>query len=125
MPSNWEGFGYAAVEAMAAEKAVIATHVSSLPEIIEDGKTGLLVPPRAPKLLADAMIALVDNPRLRSSMGKAGARKAEIAFSLSSMISGVESVLLDAAGIPRDGVREAHAVRPATSVWRLLYHWLL
>ena len=71
------------------------------------------------------MITLIDDPRLRVSMGKAGARKTYSVFSLSSMISGVESVLIDAARTPRDGLRGAHAVRPATSGWRLLYHWLL
>jgi glycosyltransferase involved in cell wall biosynthesis len=125
MPSNWEGFGYSAVEAMAAEKAVVATHVSSLPEIVEDGRTGLLVPPRAPILLAGAMIALVEDPALRIAMGKAGALKAGTAFTLTSMISRFESVLLEAARMPLDGARGEHARRPAPAGWRLLYHWLL
>ena len=125
MPSNWEGFGYAAVEAMAAGKAVIASHVSSLPEIVEDRRTGILVPPRAPEQLADAMATLVDDPALRSSMGKAGAAKAESVFSLGAMVGNVESLLVQAASGSRAS-REPHDTRPAPATgWRLLYHWLL
>jgi glycosyltransferase involved in cell wall biosynthesis len=125
MPSNWEGFGYAAVEAMAAGKAVIASHVSSLPEIIEDRRTGILVPPRAPEQLADAMAALVDNPGLRSSMGKAGAARVENVFSLSTMVANVETLLLQAAAYS-PASREPEDPRPAPATgWRLLYHWLL
>jgi glycosyltransferase involved in cell wall biosynthesis len=123
MPSNWEGFGYAAVEAMAAGKAVIGSHVSSLPEIIDDRRTGLLVPPRSPEMLADAMVTLVDNPRLRSSMGKAGARKVENVFSLPTMVAHVEALLLEAAG-PSGARRPGSNGRPAVG-WRVLYHWLL
>ena len=125
MPSNWEGFGYAAVEAMAAGKAVVASHVSSLPEIIDDRKTGLLVPPRSPELLAEAIVTLVDNPQLRNSMGKAGAIKAENVFALSTMIGNIEALFLDAAGISRQEGAGRTSTRPAVAGWRLLYHWLL
>jgi glycosyltransferase involved in cell wall biosynthesis len=125
MPSNWEGFGYAAVEAMAAGKAVIASNVSSLPEIIEDRTTGLLVPPRSPERLADAMVTLVDNPRLRNSMGRAGARKVKNVFSLPTMVENVESLLAEAASLPRKEGRPHNAPRSLAAGWRLLYHWLL
>jgi len=125
MPSNWEGFGYAAVEAMAAGKAVIASHVSSLPEIVDDRRTGLLVPPRSPELLADAMITLVDNPQLRNSMGKAGAHKVENVFTLSTMVANFETLLLEAASLSRAAGGETHPARSPVAGWRLLYHWLL
>ena len=124
MPSNWEGFGYAAVEAMAAGKAVIASNVSSLPEIVDDHRTGLLVPPRSPGRLADAIVTLVDNPKLRDSLGKAGARKAGNVFSLTTMAAHVESLLLEASG-SRAGKQSAGSARPPVAGWRLLYHWLL
>ena len=92
MASNWEGFGYSAVEAMAAGRPVIATNVSSLPEIVQDGMTGLLVPPRAPQKLADAMLTLADDVMLRESLGKAGARRVEEVFPLSAMLDKVESL---------------------------------
>lgn len=125
MPSNWEGFGYAAVEAMAAGKAVIASHVSSLPEIVDDRRTGLLVPPRSPELLADAMVTLVDNPQLRNSMGKAGARKVESVFTLPTMVGNFETLLLEAARLPLGAGGRTHPVRASVAGWRLLYHWLL
>jgi glycosyltransferase involved in cell wall biosynthesis len=125
MPSNWEGFGYAALEAMAAGKAVVASHVSSLPEIIDDRRTGLLVPPRSPERLADAMVTLVDNPQLRDSMGRAGARKVENVFTLSTMVANVESLLMEAAGPRRAAGQERIPARSPAAGWRLLFHWLL
>jgi glycosyltransferase involved in cell wall biosynthesis len=125
MPSNWEGFGYAAVEAMAAGKAIVASHVSSLPEIIDDRRTGLLVPPRSPEMLADAMVTLVDNPQLRTSMGKAGARKVENVFTLSTMVANVETLLLEAASLPRTAGGGGNFARSHSAGWRLLSHWLL
>jgi glycosyltransferase involved in cell wall biosynthesis len=125
MPSNWEGFGYAAVEAMAAGKAVVASHVSSLPEIIDDRRTGLLVPPRSPDKLADAMVTLVDNPQLRNSMGQAGARKVENVFSLSTMVTNIESLLLEAARLPRSVEQPQIPARSPAAGWRLISHWLL
>jgi len=124
MPSNWEGFGYAAVEAMAAGKAVVASHVSSLPEIVDDHRTGLLVPPRSPERLADAMVTLMDNPKLRDSMGQAGARKVENVFSVTTMAANVESLLLEAS-TARTEVQPARTARSSVAGWRLLYHWLL
>ncbi len=125
MPSNWEGFGYAAVEAMAAGKAVVASHVSSLPEIVDDHRTGLLVPPRSPERLADAMVTLVDNPELRDSMGMAGARKVESVFTLATMASNVETLFLDAASHSREARRSGDSPRAVAAGWRLLYHWFL
>ncbi len=124
MPSNWEGFGYAAVEAMAAGKAVVASNVSSLPEIVEDHRTGLLVPPRSPEKLADAMVTLVDNPKLRDALGKAGARKAGNDFSVATMTAHVESLLLEASGSPAE-MQGGGSLRPSGAGWRHLYHWLL
>ncbi|HUI09030.1 MAG TPA: glycosyltransferase family 4 protein [Bacteroidota bacterium] len=125
LPSNWEGFGYAAVEAMAAGKAVVASHVSSLPEIVDNHRTGLLVPPRSPERLADAMVTLVDNRRLRNEMGKAGARKVENVFSLPTMIANFELLLQEAASFRRSQPgRTGTSVSSPLAGLRLLYHLL-
>lgn len=72
MPSIWEGFGVAAVEAQAMEIPVIATKVGGIPEIVRDGITGILVEPRSPEQLATAIIELIENPEKRKEMGKEG-----------------------------------------------------
>ena len=72
MPSLEEGFPIAALDAMAAGLPVVATSVGGVPELIEDGKTGWLVPPRDAEALASRLRLLLCNPELRLSMGAAG-----------------------------------------------------
>ncbi|SKA93867.1 Glycosyltransferase involved in cell wall bisynthesis [Paucidesulfovibrio gracilis DSM 16080] len=72
LPSLWEGFGYALVEAMAMELPVAAFSVSSNPEVVADGVTGLLTPPKDETALADSLERLLQNAELRRSMGQAG-----------------------------------------------------
>lgn len=56
IPSRWEGFGLVALEAMRASRAVIATHVGGLPEVVDHGRTGWLVPPEDRAALRDALL---------------------------------------------------------------------
>ncbi|MEX2007811.1 MAG: glycosyltransferase family 4 protein [Candidatus Levyibacteriota bacterium] len=72
MPSLRESFGVAALESQALEVPVVASRVGGTPEVIRDGETGFLVPPRDEKLLAEAMIKLLSDKELRLRMGKAG-----------------------------------------------------
>ena len=72
MPSFYESFGIACLEAMAFGLPVVATRVGGLPEVIEDGVTGLLVPPGDADALAQAMIRLLSDADLRRRMGQAG-----------------------------------------------------
>jgi glycosyltransferase involved in cell wall biosynthesis len=72
MPSTWEGFGVAAAEASAAGLPVVATNVYGIPDVVRDGDTGLLTPPRNPVALAKAIGRLVEDPRMRARMGAAG-----------------------------------------------------
>lgn len=72
MPSHAEGFGLAAAEALACEVPVIAGDASSLPEIVIDGQTGLLVPPGDSNALCQAMVLLLDDPDLARRLGRAG-----------------------------------------------------
>jgi glycosyltransferase involved in cell wall biosynthesis len=66
-----EGMSNAVLEYMAAGKAVVATAVGANPELIEDGVTGLLVPPNDANALAGAVQRLVDEPGLRARLGAA------------------------------------------------------
>ena len=79
-PSDEEGLGIAIVEAMAVCLPVVATAVGGIPEIVEDGKTGLLVPPRDVARLTEAMVTLAENPLLRTRMGSAGRHVVEQKF---------------------------------------------
>ncbi len=97
MPSLWEGFGYAALEAMAAGKPVIASNTSSLPEIVEDQSTGLLVPPNSARDLASAIMSLAINRPLQQAFGKAGRERACRMFSLTRMVEETEGFFADVA----------------------------
>lgn len=75
LPTLWEGFSVAVLEAMAHGKAVIASRVGGVPEVVDDGVTGLLVPPADPAALAAAIGRLLEQPAERHAMGLAGQRK--------------------------------------------------
>lgn len=68
-PSLYEGFGLAVLEAMAMGKPVIASAVGGLPELIEDGISGLLIPPDDPDAIADAILNLINNHIERNEIG--------------------------------------------------------
>jgi len=70
LPSYSETFGLVLIEAMAMEKPVVATSAGGVPEIVENGRDGLLIPPRDEKALADAINMLLDDPSLRISLSR-------------------------------------------------------
>jgi glycosyltransferase involved in cell wall biosynthesis len=79
-PSLSESFGVAVVEAMASGLPVVATDVDGFREVVADGETGTLVPPRAPEAMAEALLELADNPALRLEMGAKGRKRAEALY---------------------------------------------
>jgi glycosyltransferase involved in cell wall biosynthesis len=81
-PARWEGFGLALLEAMLASLPVVATDVSSIPEIVVDGETGLVVPPDEPDALANAIGSVLDDP---DDFGAAGRRRVRVEFSVARM----------------------------------------
>ncbi len=78
--SNSEGFGVAVIEACACSKPVVVSNVGGLPEIVEDGVNGFVVPPRNPEKTAEAIEKLILNPELRNRMGQAGRKKVELYY---------------------------------------------
>jgi glycosyltransferase involved in cell wall biosynthesis len=75
LPSFAEGLPVVLMEAMAKSLAVVSTHVMGIPELVEHGVNGILVPPGCPESLADALAALAADPDRRSSMGERGREK--------------------------------------------------
>ena len=84
--SDWEGLPYSILEAMAARLPVIATRVGGIPDLIVEGSTGRLIPPRDPAALADALTELADEPARALAYGQAGLERASRAFSLERML---------------------------------------
>jgi glycosyltransferase involved in cell wall biosynthesis len=80
--SHYESFGRTLIEAMACEVAVVATAVGGIPEVIDNGRTGLLVPPADPTALATAVCTLLDDPDLRRSLSRSGRLSAIAQFGL-------------------------------------------
>lgn len=85
VPSLNEGMGKVAVEAMAAGRPVVGSCVVGIQDVVEDGRTGLLVSPGDPRALAHAMIRLLGRPDLREAMGNA-ARLRATQFDIAKMI---------------------------------------
>ncbi len=81
VPSHREGFGISVLEAAAAGVPGVATRIYGLTDAVEDEGTGLLVPPRDPAALADAIAALLRDPARRRAMGTAARERALRSFS--------------------------------------------
>jgi glycosyltransferase involved in cell wall biosynthesis len=82
VPSLIEPLGNATLEAMAAGRPVVGSRVGGIPEMIVDGKTGVLVPPSDPVALAAALERLADSPDLRAQYGDAARQRADSHFGL-------------------------------------------
>lgn len=80
-PSVYEPFGIINLEAMACETAVVATEVGGIPEVVEHGRTGLLVEPGNSGQLLEAIVTLLDSPETAKKMGLAGRARVEQYFS--------------------------------------------
>jgi len=84
-PARDEGFGLVVVEAAAAGLPIVASEVGGIPEIIQHGVNGLLVPPGDPQALAQAIQKLIDDPQMARSLGDAARQTAFERFSAEAM----------------------------------------
>lgn len=92
MPTLDEGFGMAALEAMAAGLPVVATAVGGLPEVVVDSQTGYLVPPSDVAALTEHLGLLIRDPQLRRSMGAAGRDRVREHFTLDRMVMQIAAI---------------------------------
>ncbi|NTW05058.1 MAG: glycosyltransferase [Peptococcaceae bacterium] len=92
VPSLWEGFGLTALEAMAVGIPVVATSVGGLPEIVEHGSTGLLVPPADTAALAKSIVWIIDHPLEAREMAAAAKSVVEKKFTAAAMARKTEGI---------------------------------
>jgi len=92
LPSEMEGMPITILEAMAASLPVVATTVGAVPDVVQDGVTGLLIPPKHGEALERALLKLAEEPGLRKAMGEAGRRRLLENFSLEAMTAAYERI---------------------------------
>lgn len=90
LPSLFEGMPNAVMEAMALEKAVIATDVNGVNELVVNRKTGIIIPPKDSKKLAEEIDTLIDNIALLDAYGKEGIKRVKENFTIPMMIRNLE-----------------------------------
>lgn len=90
LSSRSEGLPNAILEYMAHGIPSVATRVGGVPEVLHDGRTGLLVPPQDPEAMAEAILGLVGSAETRRTMGAEARRRVETAFSLEGMVEELE-----------------------------------
>ncbi len=79
-------------EALACERPVVATDLAGMPELVVDGETGLLVPPRDPDALARALRRVIENPTWAQAMARAGCKRVDAHFSLRAKLDATEAL---------------------------------
>jgi glycosyltransferase involved in cell wall biosynthesis len=92
LPSLREGLPNVILEALALAKPVVATQVGGIPEIIRDGETGLLVPPKDPERLAEALLHLLRNPEKGKEFGERGKAIVTQEFNVETMVHKIAEV---------------------------------
>ncbi len=92
LPSLWEPFGIVFVEALSSGKPVVGTDVGGIPEIVENGKTGFLVPTRNSRAIAEKIIFLLQNPSEAGKMGVEGRKTVLKKFTWDETAKGYEKL---------------------------------
>ncbi len=109
LPSFAEGVPVSLMEAMAMEIPCISTYVGGIPELIRSGEDGLLIAPSDPEALTAALEELMDNPDLRSRLGKAGRRKIADKYNLTNNVERLVSIFQRRLGLGA-GAKAEHAL---------------
>jgi glycosyltransferase involved in cell wall biosynthesis len=85
MPSVWEGTPLVLLEAMAAARPIVASSVGGIPQVVEDGESGLLIPPGDARTLAETMARALQEPGLAARLGEGALRRYRQSYSLDRM----------------------------------------
>lgn len=91
-PSYLEGLGTSLLDAMAMRKPIVSTVAGGIPEVVQDGMSGILVPPKDTESFASALIRLIEDSELRARYGNAGRRIVEERFTVEKVVEGTLAV---------------------------------
>jgi len=111
MSSVTEGLGTSLLDAMACARAIVATSAGGIPEIVADGETGVLVPPRDAAAMADAIVRLLRDDAARQRLGEAGLARVGERFTVERMVAGTAAVYARLAGTPHAAGTASPAAR--------------
>ena len=111
MSSVTEGLGTSLLDAMACGRAIVATEAGGIPEVVANGLTGILVPPRDHQSMANAIATLLTDDALRVRMGAAGFARVAERFTVERMVGETAAVYARLAGTIRGG----DSARPAAA----------
>jgi N-acetyl-alpha-D-glucosaminyl L-malate synthase BshA len=103
LPSDQESFGLAALESLASGVPVVASDVGGVAEVVTQGETGWLVPPRNPQAMARAVISLLADPARRKAMGRAARASALARFKPGPLVSRTEALYRELLARPATG----------------------
>ena len=92
LPTYYEAFPKVVVEAMACGKPVVASRTGGIPELVEEGQTGFLLPYGSPDAIAERLILLLADENLRAAMGRRGRETVENQFTWHAVAERVRSV---------------------------------
>ena len=109
MPSINEGFPRVAIEAMASSKPVVATRVGGTPEAIINGQSGILVPSKNIKAMAEAIVNIASDSGLATRLGIAARKRVEQHYSASRYVSRLDEMYTRLAGFPQHGSTSVRA----------------
>jgi len=98
MSSVTEGLGTSLLDAMACSRAIVATRAGGIPEIVDDGRNGVLVEPRDHRAMAREIVRLLGDESLRQRMGSAGRALVADRFSVDRMVAETAAVYARVAG---------------------------
>jgi glycosyltransferase involved in cell wall biosynthesis len=102
MSSVTEGLGTSLLDAMACSRAIVASSAGGIPEVVDDGTTGVLVPARDHRAMAQAIVHLLQDAQRRDEMGRAGFARLKERFTVERMIAGTLAIYARVAGTNRE-----------------------